>query len=210
MAVTIRNILVGAGNLYIGGPAAAIPAFVSGTPFNTTVAAATGWRHVGGTQEGVEVGYDPEMGEVEVDQLGDAALLFNTGVTVTMNTTLAEATLDNLLLSWGIHEDRLETDATTDVDTLWLGAPDADDLPDNTPPEHKLIVVGRAPKAADGARRERVYVANRAISIDAASHTLRRTEATVFPVSFRLLPDPSQPAGQEYGRIMDRHVTVVA
>ena len=39
----------------------------------------------------------PDFGEVEVDQLLDSAKIFKQGMQVTLNTTFAEATLENLL-----------------------------------------------------------------------------------------------------------------
>ena len=53
--------------------------------------------------------------------------------------------------------------------------------------------------------RERVYVARRVVSIDTTAHGLKRDSATVFPVSFRCLPD-SDPSysGMEYGVVIDR------
>jgi hypothetical protein len=54
-------------------------------------------------------------------------------------------------------------------------------------------------------QKERVYVARRVVSIDTTAHGLKRDSATVFPISFRCLPD-SDPAyaGAEYGVIIDR------
>lgn len=53
--------------------------------------------------------------------------------------------------------------------------------------------------------KERVYVARRVVSIDTTAHGLKRDTATVFPVTFRCLPD-SDPAyaGSEYGVVIDR------
>jgi hypothetical protein len=53
--------------------------------------------------------------------------------------------------------------------------------------------------------KERVYVARRVVSIDTTAHGLKRDSATVFPVTFRCLPD-SDPAyaGSEYGVVIDR------
>lgn len=202
MAVTIRNILVGAGNMYIAAGGTVLPAAVAGTSMNTTLATTAGWRHVGATQEGVEIGYEPDYGEVEVDQLKDAAILFNQGVTVTMGTNLAEATLQNLVVAWGQADAAVvanTADATGATETLPIA------VPGEAPVERACAVVGRAPATDTGARRERIYYARRVVSMEASSHSLRRTEATVFPISFRLLPNP-QYSGAEYGTIVDRIV----
>lgn len=195
--VTVRNIIVGAGHLYLSAldnAKAPLPTLTPGTSATVALDTATAtWRYVGATQEGVEITYEPDYGEVEVDQLKDAAILFNQGVTISMNTNLAEATLQNLAVAWGFPSSAIATD------TFSLG------VPSETPVERTAAVVGRAPSDATGVRRERVYYARRVISIEGSNHSLRRTEATVFPVSFRLLPDPTY-AGSEYGTIVDRSV----
>ncbi len=196
MAVTVRNIIVGAGNLYISAADNAkvpLPVFTSGVSANVTLDSDAAWRHAGATQEGVEVAYEPDYGEVEVDQLKDAAILFNQGTSISMNTNMAEASLQNLLVAWGYPVTALATD------TLSLG------IPREAPIERTAAVVGRAPATAAGLARERIYYARRVISVEGSNHALRRTEATVFPVSFRLLPDPTY-AGSEYGTIIDRTV----
>jgi len=47
--------------------------------------------------------------------------------------------------------------------------------------------------------------ARRVLNVEASSHSYRRNEATVFPLSFRLLPDPAF-SGAEYGMIVDRQI----
>ena len=74
------------------------------------------------------------------------------------------------------------------------------------PVERSLVAVGPGPRTAANAKRERLYHARRVLSVESTSLALRRSEATVFPVSFRLLPDPNAAAGQEYGIIRDRTV----
>lgn len=202
MAVTVRNILVGAGNLYINAVAGAKPALPAPSAGQTQTqaleAATATWRALGATQEGVEIGYTPDYGEVEVDQLKDAAVLFNQGVTVMMSTNLAEATLQNLLVAWGQPDTALVTAGNTDTFNL--------SVPADTPVERVLAVTGRAPSTAAGVARDRTYLARRVVSMEGSNHSIRRTEATVFPVSFRLLPDPTY-SGSEYGTIIDRTVT---
>jgi len=65
--------------------------------------------------------------------------------------------------------------------------------------------------------KERVYVARRIVQEQTTAHALKRDAATVFPVSFRALPDVDAPgggtgdvtAGTEYGFIIDRVYGVV-
>jgi non-canonical (house-cleaning) NTP pyrophosphatase len=58
---------------------------------------------------------------------------------------------------------------------------------------------------------ERVYYARRVLSVQQSQFNLARNAATTFPVTFRLLPSgDSAYAGQEYGKIIDRVLTVTA
>src|SRR5687768_11847985 len=96
-----KNIIVGAASLFIGPSGTTAPAVVGTTSYRTTMAGAAGWRDVGYTQDGLEVATDPSFADVEVDQLLDAAKIFKDGMGLSVSTTLAEATLENLLVAWG-------------------------------------------------------------------------------------------------------------
>ncbi|AXH67253.1 major tail protein [Streptomyces phage Wofford] len=206
MTYKVKNIIIGAAAVYLSAEdstewtnAPSLPT-VSGT--NSIVPGLDGsddWRHTGFTSEGVEVSYEPDYGEVEVDQLLDSAKLFKQSMRVMVNTTFSEATLENLLVVWGQQNNTYTTGATEE--TLAIAAGSLGD----EPTERSVAFVGPAPRADAGTKRERIYHVRRALSIEASSHSLRRNEATVFPVSFRLLPDPSF-SGQEYGVIRDRNI----
>lgn len=210
MAYQVRNVIIGAAALYISASDSTVGGYTTpvlpaspgaGTSFATALEGATAtWRHTGFTSEGLELSYEPDYGDVEVDQLLDSAKVFKTSMRVSLNTTLSEASLENLLISWGQGSATLAS--TTSDQTLGIAAGSLGD----EPVERALAAVGVAPRTAGGAKRERVYYARRVLSVESSAHALRRSEATVFPVSFRLLPDPTQPAGQEYGIIRDRNV----
>jgi|ERR1044072_1226140 hypothetical protein len=208
MAYQVRNIIIGAAALYIsakdstdaawnGGPA--LPAASSGQSFTTALDASADFRHTGFTTEGLEVSYEPDYGDVEVDQLLDSAKLFKQSMRVTINTTLAEAALENLLVAWGQQSATLTSTSSTTELGIAAGA-----LGDE-PVERALVAVGPGPKSAAGVKRERLYHARRVLSVESSAHSVRRNEATVFPVAFRLLPDPNF-AGSEYGVIRDRNL----
>src|SRR6476469_691266 len=117
MAYKTRNIIVGAAALYVsvkdsvtdstfyganGNVAVALPTLTANTSSLAAFEAdTTNWRHLGFTSDGVEFSYSPDFGEVEVDQLLDAARMFKQGQTASVNTSLAEATLQNLIVAWG-------------------------------------------------------------------------------------------------------------
>lgn len=178
-----KNIIVGAGRLYIGTSAAVRPAIAGGTPYSTTLNSASGWRDAGYTQEGVEFNNEPEFTDVPVDQLLDSARIFKSGIRNTVSTTLAEATLENLLVVWGQSDSTLT--ATSTSSTLNLVSGELGESPN----ERQLIVVGNGKEGANGVFGERIHHFYRALSVEASSFAQRRNEATVFPVSFRLLPN---------------------
>jgi hypothetical protein len=209
MAYQVRNIIIGAAALYIStkdstdagwGSGPALPAAPgAGSSFTTALDGSADWRHAGFTTEGLEVSYEPDYGDVEVDQLLDSAKLFKQSMRVTINTTLAEAALENLLVAWGQQSATLTSTSSTTELGIAAGA-----LGDE-PVERALVAVGPGPKSATGNKRERLYHARRVLSVESSAHSVRRNEATVFPVAFRLLPDPNF-SGSEYGVIRDRNV----
>lgn len=171
----------------------------------TTAVNGVYFRDCGLTTAGVEINYNPDFGEVEVDQLLDAARLFKQKINVQVKTSLAEATLENLLYVWD--------DSTTPTGTATLpveyGAqgsigPSVYMKPGTlgeAPQERHLLFVGPGPGGATTAK-QRVYIASRAVQVEASSQALKKAEATVFPVSFRLLPDVGS-SFSAYGKIVD-------
>lgn len=212
MTYQVRNIIIGAAAIYLsakdstdaawaGGPA--LPAGTAGTTLTAALdAAAVDFRHVGFTSEGLELSYEPDYGDVQVDQLLDSAKLFKQSMRVTVKTTFTEASLENLLVVWGQQASTLTSSGTDTIIGVAAGA-----LGDE-PTERALVAVGPGPRKATGEKRERVYHARRVLSVESTSQALRRNEATVFPVSFRLLPDPAFASTQsEYGQIRDRTIS---
>jgi hypothetical protein len=211
-----RNIIVGAANFWIGSLGTALKVSPGGTgTVATTLAdvASAGFRGVGYTQEGVEVSYEPDYGDVEVDQLLDSARIFKQGMRVTVNTTMAEATLENLLIIWGQEDDSLATAGTGAASTTEVTI-QAGSLGE-APLSRSLLFVGPAPVTTTGTgasltevRNERVYNILNAVQTESSSFALRRSEATGLPASFRCLPyDGATSGGPAYGRITDRAAT---
>lgn len=100
------NIIVGAAALFVTKDTASlsatnVPNFIDGESYKETLSLreTTNFRNVGYTNNGLEIAFAPDFGEVMVDQLLDTAKIFKQGMKVTLKTTLAEATLENLLLA---------------------------------------------------------------------------------------------------------------
>jgi hypothetical protein len=181
------------------GSVSTVPAFVSGTRYADTLEADANYRNVGYTMNGLELQFQPDFGEVQVDQLLDVAKLYKQGMQVNMVTAFAEATLENLLVSIAGSDSDLSNGVTQDVLVINSGELGA------VPVERALIAVGPGsgdPDAVGATRVERVYVANRALSIDSVTVSAKRDTPSMFEVSFRLLPA----SNGSYGKIVDRVV----
>jgi len=181
------------------GSVSTIPAFVSGTRYADTLEANANYRNVGYTMNGLELQFQPDFGEVQVDQLLDVAKLYKQGMQVNMVTAFAEATLENLLVSIAGQDSDLSNGALQDVLVINSGELGS------VPIERALIAVGPGsgnPDATGAAAVERVYVAHRALSIDSVTVSAKRDTPSMFEVSFRLLPA----SNGSYGKIVDRVV----
>jgi hypothetical protein len=195
------NIIVGAAALFTHEDGvltdADLPAYAEDVSYRTTLSNDADFRNVGYTMNGLEIQFQPDFGEVQVDQLLDVAKLYKQGMQVNLNTAFAEATLENLLFSLAAKDGDLTT--VSGNPTMNLSAGDIGECP----VERGLVAVG--PGTGDceiSDQIERVYVAYRALSIESVSVSARRDEATMFEVSFRLLPNDDA----SYGKIVDRTI----
>jgi hypothetical protein len=196
------NIIVGAASFFVADTpldAASLPAFVTSESYRETLADDVDFTNVGYTMNGLELTFAPDFGEVQVDQLLDVAKLYKQGMTVNMNTAFAEATLENLLIALAYGDDKISgTKSTSSGLILDLSAGDLGECP----VERGIIAVGPGTgDCADSDQIERVYAAYRALSIESVTVSAKRDEASMFEVSFRLLPED---ASASYGKVIDR------
>jgi hypothetical protein len=189
--VTTANIVVGEAEVKIGTSNTAM----TNSDFDNLTS-------VGGTQGGVEITWEPDMVDIEVDQYGDAAKVIQSKVKVMVKTTLAEATLNNLALAWSYDSSTGGSDVLVNNDggntkTFLFGV-------QNVYPFEKAIqIVGNAPGSDAATTKTRKFNTKRAISMESSTISMKRAEATVFAVSFRILP-VSADVGYEYGKIIDQ------
>ena len=187
---------------FSGASVAGIPAFVSGTEYaNTVESASASWRNVGYTMNGLEVQFQPDFGEVQVDQLLDVAKLYKQGMQVSMVTAFAEATLENLVVAIATSDSNYDSTTVAGQDVLNVTAGELGDVP----VERALIAVGPGsgdPTATGAAKVERVYVGHRVLSIENVTVSAKRDEPSMYEVTFRLLPA----SNGSYGKIVDRVV----
>jgi hypothetical protein len=200
-----NDIIVGAAALFTHEAGvltdADLPAYEAATSFKDSLSDDDAFRNVGYTMNGLEIQFQPDFGEVAVDQVLDVAKLFKQGMQVNLNTTFAEATLENLLFALAGKDDDLAAYNTAGAGSsaLNLSAGDIGECP----VERGLVAVGPGTgDCAAGSSIERIYVAYRALSIESVSVSAKRDEATMFEVSFRLLPNDNA----SYGKIVDRTI----
>ena len=199
---TSNNIIVGAAALFIADTTlapATLESFDSSESFKDTLQADAAYTNVGYTMNGLELQFQPDFGEVQVDQILDVARLYKQGMQVNMATAFAEATLENLLVALAYQDTEISGNkAASTGRTLNLSAGDIGDVP----VERGIVAVGPGtgnPTTADTV--ERVYTAYRALSIENVTVAAKRDEASMFEVSFRLLPEDTSGS---YGKIVDR------
>ena len=201
---TSTNIIVGAAALFVADykltptGASAVPAFNAATTYKQTLSTNADYTNVGYTMNGLELTFTPDFGEVAVDQVLDVAKLYKQGMQVSLATAFAEATLENLLLATaGKDADLTGSKNTSDGRTLKMSAGAIGECP----VERGIVAVGPGTGDCDNDSVERIYVGYRALSIEAVTVSAKREEASMFEVSFRMLPDDSTAT---YGKIVDR------
>jgi len=199
---TSTNIIVGAAALFVADTTltpGTLEPFVSSESFKDTLSDDAAYTNVGYTMNGLELQFQPDFGEVQVDQILDVAKLYKQGMQVNLATAFAEATLENLLLALAFSSDELSgTKSQSNGQTLNLSAGDIGECP----VERGIVAVGPGTgDCEDSAYVERVYSAYRALSIENVTVSAKRDEASMFEVSFRLLPEDTSGS---YGKIVDR------
>jgi hypothetical protein len=205
MAQQVKNIIQGAAEIYLGAASDAFPTLSDSTKSATDAAnivgdAGTTYASVGYTSEGLDITVTPEYLDVEVDQVLDSAALFKTSQTMTIATSFTEATLENLAFVLGQPSSSVSGAYSVADDakilTITGGSLGAEPL------ERSFVAVGPGPRTANTAtlKVERLYYAPRVLSVESVSVAVKRNEATVFPVTFRCMPD----SNGDYGKVVDR------
>jgi hypothetical protein len=207
-----KNIIVGAAAFFVAdaplataytagtGGDNSYPAFASNASYKNTLADDLDFTNVGYTTNGLELMFEPDFGEVSVDQVLDVAKLYKQGMKVSMKTSFAEATLENLIVALAYNSANVlsGTKSSSNGQILELSAGNIGECP----VERGLIAVG--PGTGDctvSDKVERVYIAYRALSIESVTLSAKRDEPTAFEVNFRLLPEDTSGS---YGKMVDR------
>lgn len=176
-------------------------------------------RDVGATQGGVFVEYSNDFKEVFDDKFDDAVQLPITKTRILVKTNMAEATLRNLGLALGVDNSNILVGGATwlsirhiTVSTVAAGIwQDFIDSGSSTAtrgtvnkgtreavmPTHTIQIVGNAPNG-----KVRTYSFYSASVYSGTEVKLSRQQASILPVTFRVLPHVSA-LNYDYGRITD-------
>lgn len=144
---------------------------------------------IGATAGGVTVDMQDKFQDVEVDQVAGVVAKGITTRTMTVKTQLAEATLENLQIAWN-QSKPVTTDAQAGTKTLGIGL-------DLVPPYHALTFIGPGPGG-----KQRTFTVHKAVT-SGASYDIAKDKPGFYSVTFECVPDLSQPAGQEFGTVVD-------
>lgn len=163
MSVTSTNLIQGPATVYIGSFGAVEPATIAAAPTEPA------WKDVGGTKGGLELNIANEFASLTVDQIIDVIESRRTGREVTVKTTLAEATLDNIA--------RAAANSAPVAGVLNLD----DGLAAFKPAYDAILVDGIAP----GGFRRRIIV-RKTLSTDSVGIGYKKDDQTVVPVTWKL------------------------
>ncbi|MER5715715.1 hypothetical protein [Streptomyces sp. NPDC002132] len=166
MAVTTTNLIQGPATLYKGAFGATEPA---DTAVNTAPAASA-WTDLGGTQDGVKLSVDQTYSELEVDQITLRVGSRLTKQDFAIETSLAEATLENLSLS---------LNGGTSASGAGYKSYDPDVSSSATQPSYFAIIMdGYGP---GGTRR---VIGRRMLNTESSELAYTKDKQTLIPVKF--------------------------
>jgi hypothetical protein len=140
-------------------------------------APATGWTDVGATNGGISVTANLTIDQLTIDQTLDIPGDVITGRTVTIATTMSEATLVNYARTWNIDETSAITTGTSPVGGMFEPASDVTSF---KPVYHAIILDGIAP----GGFKRRV-IARRVIQTGSPALNYAKSDQTGLAVAWR-------------------------
>lgn len=169
MTVTVTNLLAGpATAVWVGDFGAAEPATIDAAP-------AVGFRNIGGTQGGLRLIADREMFRLEVDQIPGRVASQLTSEDFSVQTSLAEATLENYALTVNAADEDVDATTVPGEKSLDLGLADTE-----AAPNYRCVIVdGRAPNG-----KKRRVIIRKVLSTASVETPMERGGQTVYPVTW--------------------------
>lgn len=166
--ITVSNLAQGPGDLYTGVFGAVEPADASVNAAPATSA----WTGLGGTNGGIKLTIAQTYDELEVDQIVDVVGRRKTKREFSIETDLAEITLNNLVLALN------ETPATTGTGFAFM-EPTIDNSA--TQPNYFAMIMDAY---APGNNWRRRVIARRVLSTNNLQTQVSKTDQTLFSVTF--------------------------
>lgn len=143
---------------------------------------------VGYTSGGVALVRTQESFDKEVDQAYGLLGIHKVRESFEIRTNLAQASLTNLKLAWDQTESVVTGAGTRSLS--WGMNPNVI--------EHTLVFYGKSPEGFD-----RTFTVRKAVVMETGEMNHAKDALTLIPITFRVLPDTTMAAGQEYGTIED-------
>lgn len=171
MATTVSNLVIGPANLYVADFGAVETGLVTLASLSVAPTGGT-WRDVGSTTDGVSLTIEQEFAELEVDQVLDRVGSRPVKRGLTVETNLAELTLENLktALNGGTITTGTGVATYTPIVNLTTGEPSY----------ITLIIDGAAP----GTGKPRRVIVRKALSTDNIEFAYNKEDQSVYSVSF--------------------------
>ena len=168
MAVVASNLIMGPGDLYIATFGATEPA---DTAINVTPPASS-WTDLGGTQDGAKLSIDQTYTPLEVDQIVDEPGARLTKRMFTIETNLAEPTLENL--KYLLNDGTAASGAGfKSFEPIYASSA--------TQPTYRAIILdGYAPQ-----QFRRRFVIRKCLSNDKVESTYKKDSQTLFTVKWQ-------------------------
>lgn len=168
------------------------------TTSNVIIGACTSFQvdgnDLGATSGGVTVEKKQTFVDIQVDQSTGVVVKAVKEETYTITTELAEATLNNLQIAFGLGSAPVVSTSPANT-TLDLEAQGGAAI------EHTLTFVGPCPPGT-ASYTTRTFSLNRAVNVTATKIEMARDKETLYQVAFQCLPDLTQ-TGHEYGTVVD-------
>jgi hypothetical protein len=160
MAVTVTNLLAGPAQVLVAPFGTAEPANAEATP-------GVGWVDVGGTDGGVRLVMSQTFTPLTVDQIAGPVGTRLTDRSVSVATSMAEATLANLRLALN-----LPVDAGTTVEV-------EHEISNADPPYKAVMIVGQKPGGGP-----RLIIVRRALPTESVEMAWTKDGKTMIPITF--------------------------
>lgn len=162
MATIASNLVQGPANLYFGAFGAVEPVDAVAAPASAV------WKDAGATKDGVNISIEQEYAELEVDQLADIAGQRLVKRTITIETNLAENTLENL-----------KTALNGGTSSATSYTPGTGVLSGQEPTYSALIIDGVGPSG-----KNRRIVIRKVLSTDNVEFSYAKGDQSVYAVTF--------------------------